>query len=92
MLVDSTNLLNQRHLDATLRDGKWTHAYPEAGMLPFDSVIRYDDGDDFNGHVISPGSVGEAPDVVIVSYGNGVPTSLLARRKLKERSDFLLCL
>ena len=62
MLVDSTNLLNQRHLDAEMRDGKWTRAYPDSGMLSYDSVIMYEDGDDFAGRTISPGTHRRLPN------------------------------
>jgi len=69
MSVDSTDLLNRRHLFA--RDGAWMRSYPAnpSDVLAFDEVQTY----------------GEGNELMIVSYGNGVPTALSARRKLQEK-------
>lgn len=68
MLVDSTNLLNLRHLFD--RDRAWERTYPppedEFSAMGFDEVRRY----------------GTAGRWAILSYGNGVVTSLQARRAL----------
>lgn len=78
MSVDSTNLLNQRHLFDT--DDKWRRPFPADGeMLTFDDVVQYGgmcDGDQFGRN--SGATMG------IVSYGNGVPTALRAREELAE--------
>jgi len=68
MLVDSTDLLNRRHLFE--KDNAWLRAYP-ADVLEvkdFDEVCLHGDGE----------------ELLIVSYGNGVPTALRARRRLAE--------
>mmetsp|Transcript_61840 Transcript_61840/g.192067 ORF Transcript_61840/g.192067 Transcript_61840/m.192067 type:complete len:325 (+) Transcript_61840:1-975(+) len=67
MLVDSTDLLNRRHL--LDKDNAWMQPYPAdtQDVMDFDEVRRYGDGD----------------SLVIVSYGNGVPTALRAKRRLE---------
>lgn len=69
MLVDSTDLLNRRHLFD--RDGAWMRPYPldPCEVMAFDEVTVHGDGD----------------KLLIVSYGNGVPTALRARRALEEQ-------
>lgn len=69
MLVDSTDLLNRRHLFE--KDNAWMRPYPTdvQDSLDFDEVCQY----------------GEGSDLLIVSYGNGVPTSLRARQCLQEQ-------
>jgi 2-oxoisovalerate dehydrogenase E1 component len=75
MLVDSTNLLNQRHLDITARDNAWLRKYPEDGVaLPWSDISIHPAGKEDK----------RRKAVAIVSYGNGVPTSLLARAHLEE--------
>jgi len=68
MSVDSTELLNRRHLFD--RDGAWMRPYPAdpADVLAFDEVVTHGDGD----------------RLLIVTYGNGVPTALRACRTLEE--------
>jgi len=92
MSVDSTNLLNQRHLDVGQRDSLWMREFPSeaSGMLPFDSVIFYDEGDDSDGvEIASSGALDTTEiDMLLVSYGNGIPTSILARRQLKDMDAF----
>lgn len=72
MSVDSTDLLNRRHLFE--KDNAWMTAYPsDAGdVLSFDDVTLY----------------GEGSELLIVSYGNGVPTALRAKRRLEEQHGF----
>lgn len=70
MSVDCTNLLNQRHLYE--KDRGWERSYPEkneSNILSFDTVRMY----------------GTRGKWAIVTYGNGVFTSLQARRSLFEQ-------
>lgn len=71
MLVDSTDLLNRRHLFG--KDDKWMTPYPADPdeMMTFDEVRTY----------------GEGTKLAIVSYGNGVPTALIAQRRLQEEHE-----
>lgn len=70
MSVDSTNLLNARHLFDT--DDQWRQPYPEEDeVLPFDDVIVYGSGK-------TPGRC----SLGIVTYGNGVMTALRARQEV----------
>jgi len=68
MLVDSTDLLNRRHLFD--RDNAWMNPYPQdpCDVMDFNEVRTYGEGD----------------QLLIVSYGNGVPTALRAQRALQE--------
>jgi len=68
MLVDSTDLLNRRHLFD--KDGAWMRPYPRdrGDVRAYDEVTLH----------------GEGEALLIVSYGNGVPTALRARRRLEE--------
>ena len=78
MLVDSTNLLNLRHLYG--KDRAWERAYPEnnTDLMGFDSVTRYRHG---NHH---PGK----PNVLIVTFGNGVVAVLQAINDMKYSRYF----
>jgi hypothetical protein len=70
MIVDCTSLLNLRHLHG--KDRLWERVYPAKHssfpMMGFDEVKRY-------------GTLGK---IAIVTYGNGVVTSLQARRQLAD--------
>lgn len=68
MSVDSTDLLNRRHLFE--KDGAWMRSFPSdrGDVMAFDEVRTYGDGN----------------DLLIVTYGNGVPTALAAQKKLQE--------
>lgn len=68
MSVDSTDLLNRRHLFD--KDDNWRRPYPaDSGeVMTFDEVRTY----------------GEGTKLAIVSYGNGVPTSLIAQKRLQD--------
>lgn len=69
MSVDSTDLLNRRHVFE--RDDAWLRRFPSdtADMMDFDEVQQYGEGD----------------RLLIVTYGNGVPTALRAQRQLQEQ-------
>jgi len=73
MLVDSTDLLNKRHLFD--KDDAWMRSYPTdpSDMFAFDEVSAY--GDKTGG------------ELLIVTYGNGVPTALRARKALLEEHN-----
>jgi len=73
MSVDCTDLLNRRHIFA--RDDAWMTKYPPAvnDVMDFDEVRTYGDG--FG--------------MLIVTYGNGVPTALIAKDKLEKDYDLM---
>jgi len=75
MSVDSTNLLNLRHVQD--RDDAWRRVYPSDvnDHLTFDDVISYPPTN-------AGGGQGDA--VAIVTYGNGVVTALQARKELED--------
>jgi len=68
MLVDSTELLNRRHLFE--KDNAWMTPYPAdpCDVMSFDEVRKH----------------GHGCNLLIVTYGNGVPTALNARKKLEQ--------
>jgi len=65
MLVDSTALLNQRHVFDG--DNAWMFPYPtdKNDMRSFDEITVY----------------GKSKNVAVVTYGNGVPLALQAQKK-----------
>eukprot|EP00931_Biecheleriopsis_adriatica_P021941 TRINITY_DN14214_c1_g1_i2.p1 TRINITY_DN14214_c1_g1~~TRINITY_DN14214_c1_g1_i2.p1 ORF type:complete len:783 (-),score=164.15 TRINITY_DN14214_c1_g1_i2:115-2442(-) len=68
MTVDSTALLNQRHLHG--RDDEWLTPYPEAAdVLDFTGISRHGAAD---------------ANIAIVTYGNGVLTALQAVKELEQ--------
>ncbi len=89
MSVDSTDLLNRRHLRDTEKDEYFLQQYPaEAEELSFDEISRYKvQRDGSAGDVVVRSDGGDVPrkKVAIVSYGNGVPTSLLAMEILENQ-------
>jgi 2-oxoisovalerate dehydrogenase E1 component len=68
MFVDSTDLLNRRHVFG--KDDAWMTPYPHdpKDIAGFDEVRKY----------------GEGKNLLIVSYGNGVPTAIRAQKTLKD--------
>ena len=73
MLVDCTNLLNLRHLHG--KDRGWEFPYPSSNeMFSFDDVVRYSCQDKRDSHA----------KACVVAYGNGVITSLQARRAMAQ--------
>lgn len=92
MSVDSTNLLNLRHLHESERDGAWLTRYPEhvEDVLSFDTVICREfvhaDGEQQRRciEVSDDASARDhgGVDVAIVTYGNGVHAAELAQREL----------
>lgn len=69
MTVDSTNLLNMRHLHQD-KDFLWQFPLTEENeYLSWDEVIQYGHGD----------------ALAIVTYGNGVVTALQAQKELEEK-------
>lgn len=93
MSVDSTDLLNRRHLVEANKDEFFLHSFPEnpatatssteTAEYNFDQIVIYDQ---------KPVAVEQQQKqqqqkrrhVVLVTYGNGVPTSILAGRQLQE--------
>ena len=73
MSVDCTNLLNQKHMNIAEKDCLLEMPYTKAGEIgSFDEVTVY-------------GS--KKATAAVVTYGNGVQTSILAAREMKERYD-----
>jgi 2-oxoisovalerate dehydrogenase E1 component len=74
VFVDSTHLLNLRHLHG--KDQEWECHYPGPGdsdpIMAFDRIRRY----------------GESGSSSIVTYGNGVVTALQSRRELVDKGIF----
>lgn len=101
MSVDCTDLLNRRHLLPESSDGWFLHRYPSAsggdgyeGEMSFDEVAVYasvggstTDGNGFKrltpceAAALTMGTV----SLIIVSYGNGIPTSLVAMNEIQKR-------
>jgi pyruvate/2-oxoglutarate/acetoin dehydrogenase E1 component len=82
MSVDSTDLLNRRHLSDEKKDEFMLSHFPsKSESYHFDEVIVYSPR---STSVAVPSSEGKH-QIVIVTYGNGVPTSLLAQDKLCEQ-------
>jgi pyruvate/2-oxoglutarate/acetoin dehydrogenase E1 component/TPP-dependent pyruvate/acetoin dehydrogenase alpha subunit len=81
VIVDCTNLLNLRHLHD--KDRAWERVFPDSEtlLLGFDDIRRY------TSRNITDDSYTNAR-LGIVSYGNGVVTSLQVRRALLERGIF----
>jgi deoxyxylulose-5-phosphate synthase len=93
MLVDSTDLLNRRHLVDADKDDFWLTRYPlltgsggvpssgdgDQDELTFDDIVVY------ARPALTTSQQARKKLVVIVSYGNGVPTSLIARDVLQKQ-------
>lgn len=80
MIVDSTDLLNKRHIGE--KDSGMLSPYPikqgnnnEDDVLAFDAIIRHPHG---------VGNNDEVDDVTIVTYGTGVLTSRNAQKRLVD--------
>jgi hypothetical protein len=95
MLVDSTDLLNRRHLVDDAKDEKMLHLFPSAGEeLSFDDIVVYPSSREGGGGVgnsqpsnttsTTASSPTKQVRVAIISYGNGVPTALIAQRALES--------
>lgn len=93
MSVDCTDLLNRRHLYPELMDGLFLSTYPttpageDSLEMCFDDVVLYHPNDS----KAKCGSVAREKvdlskiSLVIVSYGNGLPTSLITMNNLVEK-------
>jgi len=97
MSVDCTDLLNKRHLREENKDGYFLHTYPNAEIgeeMSFDEIdVHRIDGTSGKWYAVrgsqavaGPGGDDAAVDVVIVSYGNGIPTALRAAESLMAQS------
>lgn len=89
MSVDSTDLLNRRHLVPNDKDNAWLTDYPEASEeMSFDEITLYSASSDGVLHRSKFTSVNdEDANILIVTYGNGVPTALEAMKSLAVRSE-----
>lgn len=89
MSVDSTDLLNRRHLQESSRDDLWMSAYPlPEDELTFDSIIAYHSvlRSDSNFALNEEELTENTCNIVICTYGNGVPVALNARSRLLSPS------
>ena len=101
MSVDCTDLLNMRHLREEDKDGYFLHEYPSLNgesshgeeEMSFDEVDvhRLDEGTGkwyaVRGDQAVAEQEPEAVDVVIVTYGNGIPTALRAAQTIMSRAS-----
>lgn len=95
MSVDCTELLNRRHLYPERMDGFFLHPYPAAAAegegpaqeMSFEDVVLYQANDSKAGcGAIAKDHVNlKKVSLVIVSYGNGLPTSLITMNSLIEK-------
>lgn len=98
MSIDCTDLLNRRHLLPESSDGWFLHRYPSAagsdgyeGEMSFDEVAVYasDEGSTGGFKRLTPCEAAALTmgtvSLIIVSYGNGIPTSLLAMNEIQKR-------
>ena len=86
MSVDSTDLLNKRHIDDNNKDDKWLFQYPnteDSAELTFDDIIIYrpDSTEKDN----KRNKKNKRNNIAIISYGNGVLTALGSIGKIKEK-------
>ncbi len=93
MSVDCTELLNRRHLYPELQDGFFLSQFPTAQgdsvaqEMTFEDVVLYQPNDS-KAHcgAIAKDKVDLSKvSLVIVSYGNGLPTSLITMNNLIEK-------
>lgn len=82
MSVDSTDLLNRRHVDT--KDDGCLSRYPsvEEAELSFDDVMIYSTAGEGANALAEIRSGARKVRCVIVTYGNGVPTSLMAVKQM----------
>mmetsp|Transcript_16406 Transcript_16406/g.25776 ORF Transcript_16406/g.25776 Transcript_16406/m.25776 type:complete len:432 (+) Transcript_16406:1193-2488(+) len=97
MSVDSTDLLHRRSLFND-EDTEWLGSYPldtdenDQFMLDFDTVILYGNPTSPKERsYVSSSTSQHGADVVIFSYGNGIPTSLRAAKSIVESSSKSVC-
>ena len=100
MLLDSTALLNRRHVDAAARDGDWMFAPATADEpLGYDDVVLYAHGAPVSAAAtlrsgepmpLAPTGAGTR-ELALVTYGNGVPKALAARGASGVACDVIDC-
>ena len=89
MTVDSTDLLNRRHVAEDIRDSEWLTVYPSTDQdeLSFNDIIVYHRHDKMKENKEDDDvGINQRMTIAIVTYGNGVPTSLLAVDKMNRSS------
>lgn len=89
MSVDCTDLLNRRHLDDNAKDEFLLTAYPvnrDENPYHFDQVLVYPSRESTEKNSYSKKDIDETKEqIVLVTYGNGLPTSLLAQQELQSK-------
>lgn len=84
VFVDCTSLLNQRHIHNN--DRQWETIYPEQAThdaFSLDSIKIYRDSQE----ILISGDQAPKKRLAIISYGNGVVTSLQARSLIKQQMN-----
>jgi 2-oxoisovalerate dehydrogenase E1 component len=84
MSVDSTDLLNRRHLLEEKKDEFMLTSYPtdhSKDGYHFDEITVYK----YSTSSLNNQGGNNKPKIVIISYGNGIPTSALAQMELTEK-------
>jgi 2-oxoisovalerate dehydrogenase E1 component len=85
MSVDSTDLLNKRHINDSNKDDKWLFQYPkneDNNELTFDDIIIYRSDNKEKDKI---NKKNKRSNIAIISYGNGVVTALASIEKIKEK-------
>ena len=81
MVVDSTDLLNRRHIDSTVRDGAMLVPYPPPDEeTAFDVVLQH------NAAIGGTKDSSCPDDLTIVTYGNGVVAARQTQQLLFQRT------
>ena len=80
MVVDCTHQLNLRHLLEN-KDRGWEFPYPVQTGDPHDDLLEFDTVHRYS----AANASGNKANTAVISYGNGVVTSLQARHRLVER-------
>lgn len=91
MSVDSTDLLNRRHIVPSHQDERWLMPFPSVesdhNEYDIDQIIVYNHS--VNGGLLDNGTK-HSTLVVVITYGNGVPTALAAKVHLIQYTDVLV--
>ena len=85
MSVDSTDLLNRRHLREDIKDEFFISEYPAAGdEMSFDDVVVYKPSPSRSSLLSNAAATADKPPrkLAVVTYGNGVAAALVTMERL----------
>lgn len=93
LVVDSTDLLNRKHIDATAQDSACLTPYPTlkdhddgGNLLPFETVLSHPHGQlGTDTESFESNDSSGADDLTIITYGTGVMAARAAQRALQPR-------